>query len=59
MPVLPWVNVDEENLQIFRTIEGILIKFSGKMCLMIISKILKNSLQFGGLNSLGLKNGRS
>ena len=35
------VNIDEENLQIFRTTQGISMKFSGKMYLMIILKIQK------------------
>ena len=59
------VKIDEENLQIFQTTRGISMKFSGKMCLMIILKIKKKSgplsgkYSFGGLNSLGLNNGRS
>ena len=35
------VNIDEETLHIFRTNWGISMKFSGKMCLMIISKVKK------------------
>ena len=59
------VKIDEENLQIFQTTRGISMKFSGKMCLMIILKIKKKSgplsgkYSLGGLNSLGLNNGRS
>ena len=36
------VKIDEENLQIFQTTRGISMKFSEKMCLMIILKIKKN-----------------
>ena len=60
------VKIDEENLQIFQTTRGISMKFSGKMCLMIIVKIKKNQglslsekYSFGVLNSLGLNNGGS
>ena len=35
-------NVDRESLHIFWTIWGISMKFSGKMWLMIILKIIKN-----------------
>ena len=37
-------NMDEEDLDIFRTTSGISMKFSRKMCLMIILKHIK----FGG-----------
>ena len=36
------VNIDGENLQIVRTSKGILMKFSGKIWLMIILKITNN-----------------
>ena len=36
------VNTGEENLYIFRTTWGILMKFSGKISLMIILKITKS-----------------
>ena len=35
------VNIDEENLYIFRAIWGISIKFSGKSCLMTMIKVTK------------------
>ena len=35
------VNIDEENLHIFRMTREISTKFSGKMCLMIILKVTK------------------
>ena len=35
------VNTDEKNLHIFRTTRRISMKFSGKMCLMIILKVTK------------------
>ena len=43
-------NIDEENLHIFQTTLGISMKFSGKMCLMIILKVKK-----AGLYSLSRK----
>ena len=36
------VKIDEENLQTFQTTRGISMKFSRKMCLMIILKIKKS-----------------
>ena len=36
------VNIEEENIHIFRGTWGILMKFSGKMCLMIILKVREN-----------------
>ena len=36
------INVDEENLHIFRTTREMSMKFSKKICLMIISKVTKN-----------------
>ena len=36
------VNIDEENLYIFRTNSGISMNFLGKLCLMIILKVTKN-----------------
>ena len=35
-------NIDKEILHIFWTTWGISMKFSGKMCLMIILKVTKN-----------------
>ena len=39
--LLKLVNIDEENLHIFQTTWGISMKFSGKMCLVIILKVTK------------------
>ena len=36
------VNIEEDNIHIFRGTWGILMKFSGKMCLMIILKVREN-----------------
>ena len=36
------MNIDEENVHVFRTTLRISMKFSGKMCLMIILKVTKN-----------------
>ena len=36
------VNIDKENHHIFRATRGISMKFSGKMCLMIILKVIKS-----------------
>ena len=36
------VNIDKENLQIFRKTQGISKQFSEKMCLMMILKIPKS-----------------
>ena len=36
------VNVEEENIHIFGGTWGTLMKFSGKMCLMIILKVREN-----------------
>ena len=38
------VNIEEENLHIFWTTKGISMKFTGKMWLMIISKVKKEGL---------------
>ena len=36
------VNIDGENLHIFQTTRGVSMKFSVKVCLMIILKVMKN-----------------
>ena len=36
------VNIDKENLHIFQTARGTSMKFSGKMCLIIMLKVTKN-----------------
>ena len=36
---MKFANIDEENLHIFQTIWGTSMKFSGKMCLIIILKV--------------------
>ena len=46
------VNIDKENLRIFKATWEVSKKFSGKMCLMIILKVPKNQ----GFNSSPLKN---
>ena len=40
------VNTDEENLHIFRTPSGILMKFSGNICLMITLKVEEKNKGF-------------
>ena len=35
------VNIDEENIHIFRTTSGISMKFSGKMCRTIMLRVTK------------------
>ena len=45
-------NIDGQNCHIFWTTVGISMEFSGKMCLMIVSKVTKNQ---GFTLSLSLK----
>ena len=41
---LKMVNIDKQNLHVFRTTSEISMKFSGNMCLMIILKVTKNQV---------------